>query len=145
MQVNSEITIYSVTTLPVLTAFCTLLHSVFDFPQRDVLTLYPVSQLKDDRIQHYVAFMDEQPVGAGTVICIDGVTSIWNMCTLDTYRRRGVATSLLYQILSDAYNRECRLFMLYSTAQAYHLFSKFGFEIYTQRQWFLPPGIDYEE
>lgn len=145
VQVNPGVTIEHVATVPALTAFCTLLYSVFDFPERDVLRLYPVSQIKDERMQHYLAFMDEQPVGAGTMICINGVVSIWNLCTLDAYRRRGVATTLLYQMLNDAKNHECHLAMLYSTAQAYHVFNNFGFEIYTQRQWFLPPGIDYEE
>ncbi len=144
-QLNPDVTIDLVNTVPSLTAFCTMLHSVFDFPLRDMLTLYPVSQLKNDRIQHYLAFLDEQPVGAGTIIFKDGVASVWNMCTIDQYRRRGVATALLHQMLTDAGENGCHLTMLYSTAQAYHIFSNFGFEIYTQRQWFLPPGIDYEE
>jgi N-acetylglutamate synthase-like GNAT family acetyltransferase len=87
--------------------------------------------------------MDEQPVGAGTLVCAEGMASIWNMCTIDAYRQRGVATTLLHQMLLDAQEKQCQLTMLYSTAQAYHFFSKFGFELYTQRQWFLPPGIDY--
>jgi predicted acetyltransferase len=73
------------------------------------------------------------------------MASVWNMCTIDPYRWQGIATTLLHGMLKEAERRDCQATMLYSTAQAYHFYTKFGFEIYTQRQWFLPPGIDYDE
>ena len=143
---NPDVTIEPVRTVPALTAFCTTLHQVFDFPLEDMIKLAPVSHLKSQVIQHYLAFLDEQPVGAGTVVCADGGSSIWNLSTIDPYRKRGVATTLLHRILTDTReNRQCHFTMLYSMAQAYHLFNKFDFEIYTQRQWFLPPGIIYDD
>lgn len=145
IQPNPAVLVEVVATVPALTAFCTTLHAVFDFPLRDMLALHPVAQIKEDRIRHYLAFLDEQPVGAGTMIIRDGVASIWDVCTIDQYRRRGVATTLLRRMLTDAGGRNCRLAMLYATAHAYPLFHGFDFEIFTQRQWFLPPGIDYEE
>lgn len=145
IQPNPDVVIDHVATVPALTAFCTTLHAVFDFPLRDILALFPVSQMKEDRIRHYLAFLDEQPAGAGTMIIRDDVVSIWNLCTIDQYRRRGVATTLLHQMLADADEHNCHLAMLYATAHAYHLFNGLDFEIFTQRQWFLPPGIDYEE
>ncbi len=143
VEPNPEVYVEPVRTVPSLTAFCTLLHQVFDFPLADMVKLFPVAHLKNEVIQHYLAFLDEQPVGAGTLICVEDVASIWNVCTIDPYRQRGVATTLLYQMLGQAGENKCPVAMLYSTAQAYHFFNKFGFEIYTQRQWFLPPGIDY--
>jgi GNAT superfamily N-acetyltransferase len=143
IRLNPAVDVEPVRTVPSLTAFCTLLHRVFDFPLGDMVRLAPVNHLKSQVIYHYLAFMDEQPVGAGTLVCIRDVASVWNMCTIDEYRQRGVATTLLNQMLNDARTRGCRHVMLYSTAQAYQLFSNFGFEIFTQRQWFLPPGIDY--
>ena len=132
-------------TVPALTAFCTILHEVFDLPLQDLAKFFPARHFEDDRIQHYLAFLNEQPVGIGTTILVDGVASIWNLCTLDQYRRRGVASSLLRRMLADANEFGSELILLYSTPQAYPLFNNFGFEIYTQRQWFLPPGIDYED
>ncbi len=146
IQPNAEVTIEIVKTVPALTAFCTILHEVFDFPLEDMIKRTPVSHLKSEMVQHYLAFVDEQPVGAGTIVCTGGVTSIRNLATIDPYRQRGVGTTLLYRMLSDGREkRQCGLAVLYATPQAYHLFSKFGFEIYTQRQWFLPPGIDYDD
>jgi N-acetylglutamate synthase-like GNAT family acetyltransferase len=148
VQLNPEVTIERVQTVPSLTAFCTLLHQVFDFPLEDMVKLFPVAHLEKEArniMRHYLAFMDEQPVGTGSCICLEGVVSIWSVCTLDSYRRRGVATTLVHQMLNDAMESHCHLAMLYSTPQAYHLFSKLGFDIYTQRQWFLPPGLRYQD
>ena len=145
IQPNQEVQIELVQTVPSLTAFNTILHQVFDFPLSDMSKLYPVYHLKNDAIQHYLGFVNEQPVGAGTVICTEGAASIWNLCTIDSYRKHGVAATLLLRLLRSARERQCPLVTLYSTAQAFNLFSRFGFEIYTQRQWFLPPGIDYAD
>jgi ribosomal protein S18 acetylase RimI-like enzyme len=145
IPLNTEAQLERVATVPALTAFCTLLQAVFDFPQRDLIKIFPVAQLKDSKISHYLAFINEEPVGAGTIVCAEGMASIWNMCTLDSHRRQGIATTLMHHMLKEAEQRDCHSATLYSTAQAYNFYSKFGFEIYTQRQWFLPPGIDYDE
>jgi len=146
VEVNSEVVVERVTTVPSLTAFCTTLHAVFDFPLRDLINYFPARHFEDERIQHYLAFLDEQPVGAGTIISADGISSIRNVCTIDSYRQRGVATAVVNRMLVDANNGgNTSHTMLYSTAHAFQLFNSFGFEIFTQRQWFLPPGIDYEE
>ncbi|MCB0195085.1 MAG: GNAT family N-acetyltransferase [Anaerolineae bacterium] len=141
---NTEATIEKVDTVPSLTAFCTLLHLVFDFPLRDMVKLYSVSHLKEDRVRLYLAFVDEQPVSAGALLCTDGAATITNLVTIDDYRNQGVATTLTYRMLADARELDSKVVMVYSTAQAFSLFSGLGFDMFTQRQWFLPPGIQYE-
>lgn len=140
-----EVVVEPVTTVPTLTAFCTTLHRVYDFPLEDMAKLAPVSHLNHEAVNHYLAFWGDVPVGAGTLVCAEGASSIWNLSTLDGYRQRGVATTLLHRMLVDAEKNNCSPTVLYSTAQAFRLFSKMGFEIFTQRQWFLPPGIDYDD
>ena len=147
-ELNSVVYVERVQTVPALTAMCTLQQRVFDFPLADMVKLFPVIQLNGENkkiIRHYLAFVDEQPVAAGTAICVEDVVSIWNVCTSDQYRDRRVATTLVHQMLCEANDAHCHLAMLYSTPQAYHLFTKLGFEIFTQRQWFLPPGLDYQD
>jgi ribosomal protein S18 acetylase RimI-like enzyme len=142
---TGSITVCRVTTVPELTAFCSIQNNVFDFDLRDLRKRFPVHHLKEDRISHYLAFIDEQPVATGSFICTDGVASLWNVCTIDTFRRQGAATAVLQQMLVDIWQRGGKLAMLYATAQAFHFFSKFGFTIYSQRQWFLPPSIDFAD
>ncbi len=143
--INPDIEISPVKTVPGLTAYCTIYHRVFDFPLADITRLFTVAQLKSDVLQHYLAFLDEQPAGIGTLICTEGMSSLWNICTLDQYRHQGVASTLISHMLGQAQAQNCLPTMLYSTAQAYTLFQKVGFEIYTQRQWFLQPGLDYDD
>jgi ribosomal protein S18 acetylase RimI-like enzyme len=148
IRLNPDVTTERIQNVPSLTAFCTLLHQVFDFPLEDMIKLFPVAHLEKEArniIRHYLAFKDDEPVGAGTTICLDGIVSIWHVCTLDSHRRQGIATTLMHYILSDAMESCGQVAMLYSTPQAYHLFNKLGFDIYTQRQWFLPPGLHYLE
>jgi ribosomal protein S18 acetylase RimI-like enzyme len=143
---NPRVKIERVHNVPNHTAFYTTLHAVFDFDLADVIKLFPILHLNRSyypTIRHYLAFIDEQPAAAGTIICKDGGVSVYNLCTLDAYRRQGIATSLLYAMLQEAQRDEFNLAMVYATAQAYHLLTQFGFKIYTQRQWFLPPGLDY--
>ncbi len=148
VTLNSTVTIERVKNVPQIAAFCTILNEVFDFDLSNVIKLFPVAYLAKSNIgyfHHYLAFVNDEPAAAGTIICKDGVASIWNLSTLDKYRRMGVATTLLHKMLSQVAQDGSDLTMLYSTPQAYHLFTRFGFEIYTQRQWFLPPGLYYED
>jgi GNAT superfamily N-acetyltransferase len=145
VPLNSTTFIERIMTVPSLTAFCSIMHAVFDFPLRDMSKLFPVPYLKENRIGLYLAFWEDQPVGAGMSVLAEGVVTLRNVCTLDEYRGRGIATTLAHRMLSDARANGCDLATLYSTPQSYTLYNKLGFEIYTQRQWFLPPGIDYED
>jgi ribosomal protein S18 acetylase RimI-like enzyme len=145
VPLNSDITIERVAVVPFLTAFCSLVHIVFGFPLKDVKKLFPVAYLKEDRIRLYLVFLDDEPVSGGMAVCVDGGVTICHMCTIDQYRNRGIATTLTHRMLADARKAGCDLAGLYSTPQAFNMYNRLGFEIYTQRQWFLPPGIDYEE
>jgi N-acetylglutamate synthase-like GNAT family acetyltransferase len=142
---NTAITVEPVTTVPHLTAFCSLQQQVFDFDPQDMLKRFPVTQLKDDKITHFLAFINDEPVGAGTLICAGGAASLWHIGTVDAYRNSGVATALVNQMLTIVARQDCRAVMLFSTAQAYQFFGKMGFEIFSQRQWFLPENIEYFE
>jgi len=139
-----DITVEPVTTVATLSAFCSLQNAVFDFSIPDLRKRFPVSQIKESKIRHYLAFYQEQPVGAGTIVYAEGVASVWNVGTLDQFRRQGVAICLLQRMLTDAAQAGYTIIMLYSSAQAFKFFSRIGFEIFTQRQWFLPQNIEYE-
>jgi N-acetylglutamate synthase-like GNAT family acetyltransferase len=148
VTINPAVTVERINTVPSLTALCSLLHWVFDFPLQDMAKIYSAAHLKEENkhlFRHYVAFMDEKPVGAGSMVCVNGVASISNLCTLDEYRRQRVATTLLQQMLAEAVESGCQYTTLFSTPLAFHLFMKLGFDLYAQRQWFLPPEVDFEE
>ncbi len=141
---HRDVTVEQVKTVPGISAFCSLQNQIFDFDLQDMRRKFPVAHLKETRILHHLAFVDETPVGCGTVILTNGVASVWNMGTLDDYRGQGVGATLLRHMLAEAAQRGSDTAILYSTAQAFNFFNDHGFEIFTQRQWFLPQNIEYE-
>ncbi|GAB4423752.1 MAG: hypothetical protein Kow0031_02410 [Anaerolineae bacterium] len=141
---HPDVIVEPVKTVPGISAFCSLQNQIFDFDLQDMRRRFPVAQLKEPRISHFLAFVNETPVGCGTVILTNGVASVWNVGTLDDYRGRGVGSTLLRHMLVAAAQRGGESAMLFSTAQAFNFFSGHGFEIFTQRQWFLPQNIEFE-
>ena len=141
---HPDITVQLVTTVPGVSAFCTLQNEIFDFNLQDMRRKFPVAQLKEKRITHYLAFVNESPVGCGTTVKADGVVSVWNVGVLDEFRHIGVGALLVQHMLADARQQGNEVALLFSTAQAYNFFTNLGFEIFTQRQWFLPQNIRYE-
>lgn len=140
-ETRQDIVIERVGTVASLSAFYTLIHRVFDFPLVETRNLFPVAQLKDDAVRHYLVFCEDQPAATGTVVYLGSIASVWNMCTLDNYRRRGIASTLLRHMLWEAAESGCQHSMLYSTPMGYSLYERLGYHIFSQRQWFLPPDV----
>ena len=72
----------------------------------------------------------------------EDVVSIWYLSTLDDFRKRGFASTLLNHILVDAaikYN--CDASLIYASPMGFSLFGKFGYRLYAMRQWFLPQEL----
>jgi GNAT superfamily N-acetyltransferase len=122
-----------------ISIYCSLVSRLFGLSLRDTTLLFPINQLKDKTIRHYVGFLDDAPVAVGTGVVAEGIVSVWNVATHDDVRRHGMATALLSRLLDDAWDEGCDSSILYSSAMAYSLFQKLGYELYTQRRCFLPP------
>jgi len=140
---QNRLVIKMVSTVPDLTAFFSVLRAVYDFSPEEVMLLFPTSQLaKDQGIKHYVGYTPSgTPVTAGTLICAHNVASVWNLGTLDNFRRQGFATILLNYMLCCATESGCDLSMIYATPMGFSLFNALGYKLYAMRQWFLPQEI----
>lgn len=139
---RADFDIVRVSTVPDLTAFYSVLRAVYDYTPEEVMLLYPSTHLHNDRLRHYIGFADDGvPVACGTLVCADGVASVWHLATLDNFRRRGLATTLLNYILHDAHQGGCDLGLIYATPMGFSLFNRLGFSLYAMRQWFLPQEI----
>ncbi len=137
---HPDLIIERVGTVAAMSAYCILVSKLFGLPLAEMIRLFPISQLRNDAIRHYVGYLNDMPVAVATGILAEGVVSVWNVATQDEVRRQGVATALMYRLLWDAYDDNCDLSLLYSSPMAYPLYQKLGYELYTQRRWFLPPG-----
>ncbi len=139
---RSDFTVKQLATVPDLTAFYSVLRAVYDYTPEEVMLLFPSTHLQAKHLQHYVGYADDGlPVCTGTLICAEGVASVWHLATLDNFRRRGLATSLFNDILFDARKNGCDLSIIYATPMGFSLFNELGFKLFGMRQWFLPQEI----
>lgn len=136
------LSIERVNTVPGLTALYTVLGSIFDYTTDELSMLIPTKKLADSRIDHFVGFVDERPVTAGTAIYSHNVVSVWNLSTLDDYRRKGYGSAMLNHILVHAVNdKACTASLIYGTPMSFSLLNNFGYNLYAMRQWFLPQEV----
>jgi GNAT superfamily N-acetyltransferase len=67
-------------------------------------------------------------VAAAMAFDSDDDCGVYNVCTVEEYRRRGFGTALTVAHLHDALGRGCRTASLQSTAMAEKLYARIGFE-----------------
>lgn len=139
LRIHPDVVIERVGTVAAVSAFCSRVSDLFGLPLTETTRLFPINQLRNDAVRHYVGYLEEVPVVVGTGILAEGIVSVWNVATHDYFRRQGVATALMQRLLGDAWDDGCDLSLLYSSPMAYSLFQKLGFELYTQRCYYLPP------
>jgi ribosomal protein S18 acetylase RimI-like enzyme len=139
LRIHPDLAVERVGTVAAISAYCTLVSELFGLPLAETMRLFPIDQLRNDAIRHYVGYLDEVPVVVGTGVVAEGIVSVWNVATRDDVRRQGAATALMERLLGDAWEDGCDLSVLYSSPMAYSLYQKLGYELYTQRLCFLPP------
>jgi len=139
---ETELRIKPITTVPGMTALYSVLEAVYDYAPDTAMLLFPTQQLGEERITHFAGYFNGQPTTVATAVYSNGVASVWNLSTMDDFRRRGFAADLLRYILADAAaNRGCDQAMIYATPMSFSLFNKLSFQLYAMRQWFLPQEV----
>jgi ribosomal protein S18 acetylase RimI-like enzyme len=80
----------------------------------------------------FVGWLEGQPVGAGMFTSpFDGVTEIVGLATLESYRRRGIATGLTAQAVERALEQEVQVVCLTAAdEQAGRVYERVGFARY---------------
>ena len=136
-----QLVIERVATVPAMTAFYSVLESVFDFTAEEVLLLFPISQLQSEEIKHFIGFVEGVPVTVATAVYAEDVVSIWHLSTLDNYRRQGYATALIDYILVEAQAQDCDIGLVYATPMSFSLFGNLGYKLHAMRQLFLPQEL----
>jgi GNAT superfamily N-acetyltransferase len=140
LRCHPDLVVERVQTPAATKAYCSLVSELFGLPLADTERMFSANQLQDNAIWHYLGYLGEMPVAAGTAVLAKGIVSVWNVATHDDFRRRGVATALMERLLGDAWENGCDSSLLYSSPMAYPLYQKLGYELYSQRRCFIPPG-----
>ncbi|MEM7034466.1 MAG: GNAT family N-acetyltransferase [Chloroflexota bacterium] len=140
--VNEQLIVEAVSTVPAMTAFYSVLESVYDYTTEEVMLLFPMTQLQNEEVKHFAGYADGVPVTIATAVYAEDIVSIWNLSTLDDHRGQGFASALLNHILVDAReNHECDASLIYATPMGFSLFGKLDYKFHAIRQLFLPQEL----
>ena len=132
------LTIEQLATVPAMTGFYSVLEAVYDYTIDEVTLLFPMTQLQEPRVKHFAGYVDGVPITIATAVYCDSIVSIWNLSTLDAFRRRGYAKALVNHILVSAYDDGFDASLIYATPMSFSLFGHLNYKLHAMRQLFLP-------
>jgi GNAT superfamily N-acetyltransferase len=90
-----------------------------------------VAPFKGKNVKHYLAYLDNRPVGTASLFSASKVGCIINVSTLREYRKQGIATELTIYAVSESVKAGNNLLTLQTEkgSEAERLYRKIGFEI----------------
>lgn len=104
------------------------------------------SAMKKNEQIHFMAFLNEMPVGTATLSISPSSAGIWNLATLPEHRKQGIGGALVYATLVEAKKRRHDQVMAILTPKgmAWGLFTKMGFKAACEFPFYIY-GISAEE
>lgn len=119
--------------------FRRIISAGFDLPLAEAERLIGDSQVDDPAILNYLVRLEDEVVGAGTFILVDGIASVWNVVTRPAYQRRGIGAALMQRGLADARARGAAASMLWSSEAGLRLYVRLGYRTVTHVRAYVPP------
>jgi ribosomal protein S18 acetylase RimI-like enzyme len=105
-------------------------------PDREVLRFYelgaPALLSEDAALWLYVGYLGETPVATAELALGGGVAGLYNIITLEPYRRRGIGTALTLRPLLDARAHGYHTAILQAAPAGVGVYTRLGFEPFGQ-------------
>ncbi|MDR6551014.1 GNAT family N-acetyltransferase [Paenibacillus qinlingensis] len=79
--------------------------------------------------RHYIGILDGQPVAALTAVHVGETIGIYNVATLEAYRRRGLGCALIFHALHEGQAEGRRLAVLLASTMGEGLYKSIGFNV----------------
>lgn len=88
------------------------------------------SGMKKREQLHFLAYIDDVPVGTATLAVAPNSAGVWNLAVMDEYRKKGIGGALVHASLVEAQKRGYKQMMaiLMPKGMAWGLFTKLGFQ-----------------
>lgn len=104
------------------------------------------SVMKKDEQVHFIAYLNEIPVGTATLSIAPSSAGIWNLATLPEHRKHGIGGALVHAALVEAKKRHHDQVMaiLMPKGMAWGLFTKMGFKAVCEFPFYIY-GVSAEE
>ena len=112
--------------------FSKLLTQVFELPSSAIeiveTMLFHPTCIEDHSFQHYLGFVDGNPVAAGSLFVKDDAAGIYNVCVSPVARKRRFGEMVTRHLLDVANQLGCSRSVLQSSPMAMRLYEKIGFQ-----------------
>jgi ribosomal protein S18 acetylase RimI-like enzyme len=113
-------------------------------PDPHVLRFYemaqPVLLTRESPLWLYVGYLDGLPVATAELTLGGGVAGLYNISTLEAFRRRGFGTALALQPLLDARAQDYSTAILQAAADGVSVYRRVGFEPFGEITEYKPPS-----
>jgi predicted GNAT family acetyltransferase len=76
---------------------------------------------------HYIGYLDDQPVTAGTLLMAGGSASIYNVSTPAQLRRQGFGAAITYAMLEEMRRRDYTWSWIWASKSGKSVYAKLGF------------------
>ena len=111
--------------------FAAIIAAGWSPPDPDVLRFYalaaPALLLSDAPLWLYVGYLNDAPVATAELTVGGGVAGLYNIVTLEAYRRRGIGLAMSLQPLRDAREQGHRTAILQATDDGAWVYRRLGF------------------
>lgn len=88
----------------------------------------------------YVGYLDDQPVATAELTVGGGIVGLYNIVTLEAYRRRGIGMAMTLRPLLDAHDNGWRTAVLQAAAAGVSIYSQLGFAAFGAITEYKPPA-----
>lgn len=135
--------VHRVETEQELQTFARILAANWSPPDLLVPTFFsrvaPVALEEDAPVRYYLGWLNGEPVATAECTVAEGTAGLYNICTLEAYRGRGIGSVMTYLPLADAQADGCDLAVLQASAQGVGVYARLGFTTFgTVTEYKLP-------
>lgn len=117
-----------------LRTWCSVMGSVYEFPEFAIDTWFSVlAHLgvgAEKALRHFLASVDGKPVATASLYLGSGVAGLSSVATLPDHRRQGIGTAIAQETLRTASRLGYRIGTLFSSPMAAEMYRKIGFREY---------------
>lgn len=106
-----------------------LMYDVFFIGPEVARCVVQPSHLEPESLmRHYLAYIRDAAVGCGTISLSHGIAGVWSVGTLRPYRRKGIASLLLGEMLADAATLNYHQSILLASPMGRPLYESMGYQ-----------------
>ena len=136
-HMNREIEV-AVACLDQLPDLLDVLHSTFFMAPEAGRAMIRPDQFTDPNVRHYLGIYEGVVVGCATILLHEGIAGVWNVGTLRTFRKQGIASAILMHALVQASAEGYPASVLMASPMGKPLYEEMGYQFAASTYFYGP-------